>query len=471
MRSFHRGFESPHLVRLLSSQLRAAGPSFVESLRRGAPVAPPPLRVLLVALELLGPCFSGNGQYARCIVRGLVRAGARVLIVSGRPADAPMEAQDAEMRAHASDDAHGIIDVPLSSWGRLDSRGPWRDLVAGCDAPAVAARVAAFAPDVACAVDFHAVPAWAAIRARLAASGPPPPPLVWLNFRVYSASTSMHADASDAAFYSHAEADALAAADLSVALCRSDALHLLALSAGVDPAGNTLRVSGEGADATNSDAASPPLPRVSILLPPLRGDIAALVDHVPPPSGDALESSGSAAAAGDAAFTTLVPSLVTSLIRLSPEKHAACVPTLLEALDAASPGALRSQRLTPFMAGAAGESDYARTVRERVTALEGAVVTTAFLGPADLARVLRAGALNLHPARVEAYGMTIVEAAALGVPSLVHVPGWRARAGGMVPSSSASTLRNRAARLFHPRTRGVLGAMDVSLDADGALRE
>ena len=43
-----------------------------------------------------------------------------------------------------------------------------------------------------------------------------------------------------------------------------------------------------------------------------------------------------------------------------------------------------------------------------------------FGGAAELAAVWRETLLNIHTATYEAYGMTIVEAAAFGVPSLLH---------------------------------------------------
>lgn len=51
-----------------------------------------------------------------------------------------------------------------------------------------------------------------------------------------------------------------------------------------------------------------------------------------------------------------------------------------------------------------------------------AVVESSFMGPSDMRAVFSATALNVHAALADAYGMTIVEAAAFGAPSVVHVP-------------------------------------------------
>jgi len=101
-----------------------------------------PLSVLLLSLEFLSP-FSGNGQYSRCIVRGLKRAGARVLVVSGRPEAAPLSSQDDEAKAHALA-PHGLIDIPLPQWGRLDRGSSWEEFSKGCCDSSVLNRITEF---------------------------------------------------------------------------------------------------------------------------------------------------------------------------------------------------------------------------------------------------------------------------------------------------------------------------------------
>eukprot|EP00955_Chlamydomonas_euryale_P078927 363221-Chlamydomonas_euryale.AAC.21 len=57
------------------------------------------------------------------------------------------------------------------------------------------------------------------------------------------------------------------------------------------------------------------------------------------------------------------------------------------------------------------------------------VVLESFLGPAELARLYQGCRLNVHPPSYDAYGMTIVEAASQGAPSLVHGGGGGGRIG------------------------------------------
>ncbi len=45
-----------------------------------------------------------------------------------------------------------------------------------------------------------------------------------------------------------------------------------------------------------------------------------------------------------------------------------------------------------------------------------AIIEESFLGPTELADILSATVLNIHPCLYDAYGMTIVEAASQGTP-------------------------------------------------------
>jgi hypothetical protein len=426
-----------------------------------AGVAPPPSRILLVTYEYLSP-FSGNGQYSRCIVRGLARAGARVLVVSGRPAAEPLAAQDAEARAHAGAREHGVVDVPVPAWGRLERGGcAWEAFAAGAAAPAAAAAVAAFAPTLAAVVDWHGLAAWEALRGGLAS----PPPMAWLNFRVFSTSTAVHFSAEDAAFYRRAEAAALRAAALSIALCRMDALHLLALALGEDPAAPpppphaAEKEGGEGKGEMEERPAPPPppppLPALAIVLPPLRSDVAAFAGggRAPPPPPPMAEA---AVAAGCA--------LLTSLVRLSPEKNAAAFPALLSALGAP---ALAAAGVAPFLVAAGGGAYAEGVLAALARALPPAaaapppIVCARYLNAEELGGVLARAAFNVHPSLSEAYGMTIVEAAAWGVPSVVHLP---ARCGGGGGGGGGAAGGGRAAAAAfspHPAARGAPGALAV----------
>jgi hypothetical protein len=430
------------------------------------------LRLLVITLEFLGPVFSGNGQYCRAIVRALKAQGARVMVVSGRKGDVGMPAQDEEGRAHAADPRHGVVDVPLDMWQRLDRSSGWAQLAAGCATPSAVAAVTSFAPHAALLVDWTAIPAWLALKAALAAASPAPsPPSIYLNFRVFSSSFctdeggvdegsrdipdpgaggggAAALDAlSERLFYCAMEGAAVRACTAAVALCRSDALVLTALAAGDDPLapapGKRLWASGCGADAAGrawaaaaaGGAGSAPLMR--IIMPPLREAIRALA--IAPK--ESVELSGGAAVPGSAFSLASLPGYrhITCAVRLSSEKGPHRFGPLLTCLDEACPGLLDTCNLQPLVCGNGPDAAYVAAVHGLVKdasersggRVPPPVFITTFLGPSEMGTIFASTALNVHTPLADAYGMTIVEAAALGVPSLVHIPSACDAAGGL----------------------------------------
>jgi len=266
------------------------------------PPPPPPARqrrILFISLEFSAASFSGNGVYARSQVRALAAAGHAVMVLSARPA-----AHDGRP---AREGARTLEEVAVGSWGRLDAGGPWAEFAAGAAAPALAARVAEFAPQVALVVDWSGFAAYEALCCALAAGGvggvggggggaasaqpaPLAPPLVFLNYRVFSR-TAEEGEGGEAVRC--LERRAVAAAALTVALSRSDAAFIA----------QHLAAPCEGAAAS----VLPPPPPPAVLLPPLRADVRAL----PPPRdlGDP----------GDYQPPAERPYL-TCCVRLSPEK-------------------------------------------------------------------------------------------------------------------------------------------------------
>jgi hypothetical protein len=67
------------------------------------------------------------------------------------------------------------------------------------------------------------------------------------------------------------------------------------------------------------------------------------------------------------------------------------------------------------------DAGYVARVRQAAAALPGVLLPPP-LDAHGLASAFAAAAINVHPCLADAYGMTIVEAAAWGVPSVVHCP-------------------------------------------------
>ena len=394
-----------------------------------------PRKLLVLSIEFLGPVFSGNGQYSRCLVRGLKAAGAQVLVISGRKCDVPLEQQDAEGQQHMLA-PHGVVDIPLDRWGTLDASSDWAGFADGAGDRAVAKRVIDFCPDAVLCVDWHGFLGWQALLGQLEAQGSPLSsslPTVYLNFRVYSLSIGLSTFTDDAPFYRRVEAAAVRQCTVSVALCRSDAVALSSLALGRDPVTREL-VDGEGfrsAERGQQQHWAPQrggarLPAVKILLPPLRSDILKLA---------AAEEEGSASASSSAPEQQRRRRrYLTCVVRLSPEKGPHRFVELVRALAPT----LQRLGVVPFMAGAAGDKAYAESVVSGLkAAMPEAEVVTSFMGPPDLHKLFSSTVLNVHPALMDAYGMTVIEAAAFGAPSLVHVPKELQRSGTDDATSAA----------------------------------
>lgn len=87
-------------------------------------------------------------------------------------------------------------------------------------------------------------------------------------------------------------------------------------------------------------------------------------------------------------------------------------------------GTLERVGAVPLMAGAGWDSRYGREQRQRVEAhVPQCVIHDTFLGPAELAAIYADTLLNVHPPTYDAFGMTVVEAASQGAPSLVQCGG------------------------------------------------
>ncbi|GIL92824.1 hypothetical protein Vretifemale_20301, partial [Volvox reticuliferus] len=166
-----------------------------------------------------------------------------------------------------------------------------------------------------------------------------------------------------------------------------------------------------------------------VLLPALREDMRKLE---PPAELQHLETllqrgglqSGASREGRDGSCTVAAEAwaharpYLSCVVRLSPEKEPERFITLVEAMSAA--GLLERHRLTPLLLGVAND-EYAQGLKARLrAAAPSSVILESFIGPAELAAVYRQTRLNFHPSTYDAYGMTIVEAASQGAPSVVH---------------------------------------------------
>lgn len=329
-------------------------------------------RVLFVALEVADPVFSGNGVYARSLLQ-IILSVHEVLILCGGPVPAQgvgdgLQRLPEDMRN--SPNLKGVLQLPLSAWGRLDRASAWQEWATKSRDAAAERVVRAFQAEVVLAVDWTSMPCVAGLFTQSAL-----PPVVWMCFRVFSAPWTPLA-AEDRVFYERMEVAALEGSTLAVALSQCDAalLQKLAAKNGLAP------------------------PHVHVLNPPLRAEIAQR-----------------ARARDVSAAPDVGHDVVLCCSRLSPEKNVHVFVAVVEALAPL----LAVLGLRPYLCGSAADPDMARDLRARLRVAAPDAAILDFVTPAELAEVMERAVLNFHPAAYEAYGMTIVESAALGTPSIL----------------------------------------------------
>ncbi|KAA6428956.1 MAG: hypothetical protein FRX49_01066 [Trebouxia sp. A1-2] len=112
---------------------------------------------------------------------------------------------------------------------------------------------------------------------------------------------------------------------------------------------------------------------------------------------------------------------LTCCVRLSPEKQPHRFVELVEEL--AHQGMVQQLGIIPVMCASA-TTPYALALVARLqAAAPNCILHTQFLGPEELAKIYSKTRLNIHPCLYDAYGMTVVEAASQGAPSIVNAGG------------------------------------------------
>ena len=127
-----------------------------------------------------------------------------------------------------------------------------------------------------------------------------------------------------------------------------------------------------------------------------------------------------ATARGEAATTAPSASgrlYLSCVVRLSREKEPMRFVELIRALKPA----LDESEVVPLLCGASSDAEYAAEVKRALAeAAPQARIFDDFLGAEELADVFAATVLNFHPCAYDAYGMSVVEAAAFGAPSVIN---------------------------------------------------
>lgn len=343
------------------------------------------MKILLISYEFTFSPFSGNGILARSLVQSILDLdkSLQITVWCCKPSNDEGESEsNSDHHIDSNNDRLTVIPYSLTKhdgWKRLDKECAWAKFVY-CS-PTCNQDINELSPqppvpldhDIVCAIDWHGVHAWRSLPPRNNDC-----PLVYLNFRVYSSGTN-----DDDHWYDSMERRAVHDATRVLCLSETDAISLRRYN------------------PTNLD----------ILLPPLRSDMAKLVDvdlseHLPISLPRSLTHESS----------RRQRCLVTCVVRLSPEKTVRRFLTFVKA----SKSLLAEMGLVPLLAGAASDATYAQSIKDELLDLvPDAVIVDTFLSPVALAALFQRTLINFHPCAYDAYGMTIIEAAAMGAISVV----------------------------------------------------
>lgn len=363
-----------------------------------------------------------------------------------------------------------------NQWKRLDRHGPWKEFAAAVsckdgttstnnnnhdtDINNLRECIQQFDPTDVIAVDWHGMLAWQAF-----CSTKHPIPKVnvcYYNFRVYSSSSwgnndtdQEEGDCDENQFYEEMEQLACRLADGIVCLSEHDrrALHKLMMLQEDD------KDEGSNDVMNNSTLEQTKIQEIIILPPPLRGDVCKLARMLDDRIQQLMENEGGIASSLSL-FSMYLPDkarealdyvhhhqqqqerhttipqqqrlFITCISRLSPEKSPHIFVNLLQQLGGVD--FLRRYRLVPILCGARSVDSYADEVIQSFKSISSTndsdddsywpcIVIDHHLGPKELAAIFSHAVLNVHPCLYDAYGMTLVESAAFGVPSVVNCGG------------------------------------------------
>jgi glycosyltransferase involved in cell wall biosynthesis len=339
-------------------------------------------RIILATYEFTYSPFSGNGILARSIVKALLQLGCHVTVWCCQPYESQQHDNHLEVPEICEESRDRLALVPLQleakhGWRKLDDESAWEYFVWEnlCTPAQQLLRKSLSDADAVCAIDWTGANA---VRSLLHSK-----PVVYLNFRVYSSGV---ADASKHQWYDDMENKALQGASSVVVLSRRDQVSLESISC------------------------KAPVQESHILLPPLRGDMERLALK------DSIELQQFLPQEFADMLCVKPRFLVTCVARLSHEKK---VMRFVRFLEKAK-DILDELGLVPLLAGATSEEEYASSVkRELRKAAPNSIIISHFLEPSELVAIFSRTVINFHPSAYDAYGMTIVEAAACGVPSVV----------------------------------------------------
>lgn len=272
-----------------------------------------------------------------------------------------------------------------NGWKRIDRHSCWEEYLwerlpetkrTECAAAIAEARVV-------CAVDWSGGCAWRSVPSKLVQHHS----LLYLNFRVFASGVK---NSVDTLWYHEMEVRVLQDAEVVVVLSETDRLEISGI--------------------LKDEGISKPM---HVLSPPLRSDILGFA--IQEDSRESLHKYLPQAMRGCLQQHPNRRFLIC-VVRLSPEKEALRFANLVEKLK----DTIRTSNMIPVLAGACADQEYANRVTDRLRkAAPDAIILSSFLNFEAMAALLAHATINVHPCSYDSYGMTCVEAAAFGVPSII----------------------------------------------------
>ena len=361
-------------------------------------------RIVVFTLEFTYSPFSGNGLYARSVVKSLLfsrknqKNNCSIRVICGEP-DPRLDGLS--KNNHIRNDDNNLqlwpVDLPYKAgWKRLDEYGPWKEYSIGAYQK-YSTKMNEFNPHVIMVIDWHGAFAFREFR-----KSSPLIPVCYFNFRVYASSGIFN----NSQWYQEKEKDALEIASDVICLSRGDKKSLQSL---VD-------------DLRKNQSISPCRPLLQVYLhhPALRGDMRDLAIKTFHNENHYTDENNN-----EDGNSTMPVSLDTSnrkyiicVVRLSEEKHPLLFVQVMERISAP---VLSRLNIIPVLCGAASDPAYATICRDRLRkACPQSIIMDEFLGPQQLANIFSNSIINFHPCLYDAFGMTCVEAAAFGAPSIIN---------------------------------------------------
>eukprot|EP01023_Acetabularia_acetabulum_P016149 TRINITY_DN17974_c0_g3_i1.p1 TRINITY_DN17974_c0_g3~~TRINITY_DN17974_c0_g3_i1.p1 ORF type:complete len:405 (-),score=36.08 TRINITY_DN17974_c0_g3_i1:139-1353(-) len=335
------------------------------------------MKIVYITYEFSAGTFSGNGIYARTQVRAMSNLGHKVLVISAKHV-ADTSEPNGEGAVH-------LIEIAVPSWNKLDGDSCWKEFGERFTDIKILEKIFQFQPQFILGVDWTSVIPYKNIRQFCQNTNVSevnvPLRFVFMNFRVFSRMQ----DSNQIDTVQRLEKEALVLADLSVVLCKSDL------------------------DFFQQNMCNGFQANIKVLLPPLRQEMKAL--PLPADIGAASEDQFENGR-----------KYITCCVRLSEEKEPQNFLRIVKLLE--SSGELQKLGLTPLLIAGTLSTDFAMRIKRDFSAeCPGGQLIERFLGPPELAEIFSKSLLNVHPCQYDAYGMTIIEAASQGCPSLIHNSG------------------------------------------------